>query len=214
MEMSRKIMREGRVLDLIQESAVVNYVAPALMESENGTEEKDGHWVADVWKLGEENLNGRIYTEELAQRLIRENPVTMAYDGHLCDWINGNEYKNAVAICKNLRVEDGVMKTDIEFLECEKEYEAKLKELAFKGIAIGVSSVGYGEYEEDGKTINPETYTIVRILDFVTQPAGEVYATLTSEEAEDAEPVAELSAEAMARKDKLIADFLKKYVRS
>lgn len=211
MDMPKKIMKEGRVLDLIQEKASIHYVKP-LMESE-GAEEKEGKWVADVWKLGEENLNGRIYTEELAQRLVKEGVTTVAYDGHFCDWMNGNEYKNAVATCSNLRVEDGIMKCDIEFLECEKEYEAKLRELSSKGIAIGVSSVGYGEYEADGKTIKPETYEAVRILDFVTQPAGEVYATIATEEAEKSEPAAEMSAEAMARRDKIIRDFYNTFVR-
>ncbi len=105
--------------------------------------------------------------------------------------MNGNEYKNAVATCDNLRVEDGILRCDISFLKCEKEYEDKLKELAERGIAIGVSSVGYGEYEADGKTIKPETYEMVRILDF--------------EEKTDPE---EVSSEAMAERKGIIRDFV------
>lgn len=208
MNVPTKIIAEGRELGLMVESARINYVKPVLAEEE-GAEETNGKWVADVWRLGEENLNGRIYTEELARRLIAENPVTMAYDGHWCDYTNGNEYKNAVATCSNLRIEGGLLKCDISFLKSEEKYEAKLKELAERGVQIGVSSVGYGEYEEDGKTIKPESYQLIRVLDFVTQPAGDVYATLTSEEVEEKmEPVV-MTTEAMAERDGIIRDFIR-----
>ena len=45
-----------------------------------------------------------------------------------------------------------------------------------------MSSVGYGEYLPDGKTINPDTYEVVRLLDFVTSPAGEVYANISQDD--------------------------------
>lgn len=212
MDMPKKIMVEGRVLDLVVESAVLHRIAP-LTESEGDVEKEPGKWVADVWRLGEENLNGRIYTEELADRLIKENPTTPAYDGHFCDWVNGNEYQNAKAVCKNLRKEDGIMKCDIEFLECEKAYEEKLTELYQKGVAIGVSSVGYGEYEADGKTIKPDTYTLVRVLDFVTQPAGEVYATIASEKVEKKDAPVVMTTEAMAERKSVIADFVKNLIK-
>lgn len=209
MKVAEKIIVEGRTLGIMVESASMRYIKPMLTEAE-GAEKEEDKWVADVWKLGEENLNGRIYTEDLAKRIIKENPVTMAYDGHFCDYENGNEYKNAVAVCDNLRIEDGILKTDIKFLECEKAYEQKLRELSEKGVAIGVSSVGYGEYEADGKTIKPESYQLVRVLDFVASPAGEVYATIATEEAEEkTEPIAEMSAEAMARRERIIRDFIK-----
>lgn len=208
MDMPKEILVEGKVLGLIVESANLRRIAP-LSEAEGSTERESGKWVADVWRLGEENLNGRIYTEELADRLIKENPVTPAYDGHFCDWSNGNEYKNAVAVCKNLRKEDGILRCDIEFLECEKDYEEKLTELYNKGVPIGVSSVGYGEYEADGKTISTDSYQLVRVLDFVTQPAGEVYATIASEEVERKDAPVVLTTEAMAERKSVIADFVK-----
>ena len=42
--------------------------------------------------------------------------------------------------------------------------------------------MGYGEYLPDGKTINPDTYEVVRLLDFVTSPAGEVYANISQDD--------------------------------
>lgn len=168
-----KIIKEGRELTLVVESSVL-YKADKLSESTGST--STGKWVCDVWKLGVENLNGRIYTKELAERLVKENYITTVNDGHYADYCNGHEYANAVAVAKNLRVEGDYLKCDLEFLSSSSDYEDKLEELVSKGVAIGVSSVGYGAYSDDGKTIDPESYEVVRIVDFVTMPAGEVYA--------------------------------------
>jgi hypothetical protein len=168
-----KIMREGRELALMTESAQLKRVG-TLTESKD--DKSDAHWECDIWKLGEENLNGRVYTKDLGTRLEKEQPVTIVNDGHYADWCNGNEYLNAKAVAKNVRVDGDMLKCDLEFLAVESEYEKRLEELAAKGVAIGVSSVGYGEYMPDGKTINWETYEVVRLVDFVTMPAGEVYA--------------------------------------
>lgn len=185
MEIARTIFREGRELSLVIEKAQMRR-APEKMEEKAGSTAK---WECDIWKVGEENLNGRIYTEELAERLVKEQPVTIVNDGHFCDYCNGQEYENAKAVASNLRIENGVLKCSLSFLESESAYEKKLEELASKGVAIGVSSVGYGEYDNDGKTIKADTYMVVRLVDFVTMPAGEVYATRIEgeEEPEDEE---------------------------
>ena len=96
--------------------------------------------------------------------------------------MSGKEYGCAKAVVKNLRIESDVLKADIIFLKSEEKYEEKLAELIESGIEIGVSSVGYGEYLPDGKTINPDTYEVVRLLDFVTSPAGEVYANISQDD--------------------------------
>ena len=185
MEIARKILREGRELSLVIEKAEIKKIGK--FEEKSGSS-SSSRWECDIWKLGEENLNGRIYTEELAKRLVKEQPTTIVNDGHFCDYCNGQEYENAKAVASNLRIEGDYLKCDLTFLESESAYEKKLEELTDKGVAIGVSSVGYGEYEDDGKTIKPETYMVVRLVDFVTMPAGEVYANkVDDEEPEDGE---------------------------
>lgn len=169
MDIPRKILREGRELTLVIEKCTLRRGG----KLQEGTGDKTG-WTCDVWKLGEKNLNGRVYTKALAERLVKESPVTIVNDGHFADWCNGNEYENAKAVAKNLRIEGDYLKCDLDFID--EAYEKKLETLSDKGVAIGVSSVGYGEYKADGETIEEETYTVVRIVDFVTQPAGEVYA--------------------------------------
>ena len=145
---------------------------PEIREEEG----KSGKWTASVWKLGERNLNGRVYTAELGERIVKEAPVTLAYDGHDVDWITGQEYDIAKAVCSNPRIEGTELRVDIDFID--EEYQRKLEKLVEKGIAIGVSSVGYGDVDPTTGIVNAATYTVVRLLDFVTMPAGEVYATM------------------------------------
>ena len=147
---------------------------PAVFTESEG--EGKAKWSAPVWKLGEMNLNGRIYPLPLAQRLVAEGRSTMAYDGHDVNWTTGEEYGIAKAVCSNPRIEGTEFWVDIEFVD--KNYEALLSELIEKGIQIGVSSVGYGEMDPMTGMIIPESYELVRYLDFVTMPAGEVYMTM------------------------------------
>lgn len=147
-------------------------ISPKKKTESAGSESK---WSASVWKLGKKNLNGRTYTKELAERICKEGKSTVAYDGHMEDMMTGREYGIAKAVCSNPHIEGNEMRVDIDFID--KEYEGKLLTIMSMGVPIGVSSVGYGEEDEDG-VIDAESYEVVRYLDFVTMPAGEVYATL------------------------------------
>lgn len=131
-----------------------------------------GIWVAPVWKLDQLNLNGRVYPTRLAQRLVKEDRVTGVCDGHEPDY--HQEYKNFVAVAKNPSIKDGEMWVEIEMLD--EAYGKHLEACMEHGLPIGVSSVGYGECDPDG-VVDPDTYELVRYMDFVTSPAGEVYAS-------------------------------------
>ena len=135
-----------------------------------------GVWTATVWKLDERNINGRTYPKALGERIAREGKSTMAYDGHEVDWITGQEYGIAKAVCSNPRIEGNELRVDIDFVD--ESYEALLEKLVEKGIAIGVSSVGYGDVDPMTGVVNEASYVMVRFLDFVTMPAGEVYAKM------------------------------------
>ena len=176
-----------------------------------GLKEKDGSgkWSASIWKLDERNLNGRIYGTELAKRIVAENKVTVAYDGHDVDWRTGEEYGITKAVASNPRIENGELRVDIDFVD--EAYEALLAKLVDKGVAIGVSSVGYGEEDEVGH-VNPASYELVRYFDFVTCPAGEVYATMESKakrkqsEGSEETVVESEASKAMARKRQKVAE--------
>jgi hypothetical protein len=128
-------------------------------------------WSAPIWNIGRLNLNGRLYTEELAKRLVAENKATLAYDSHRHEW--GEAYLAAVAVVRNPHIEGEQLWVDIFFVD--KGYSDKLQAIHEAGVPIGVSSVGYGETDKDG-VVNATTYELVRYLDFVTDPANETYA--------------------------------------
>lgn len=159
--------------NLLIESGTLKVIR-TIQESE-GNPESDV-WTAEVWRLDEVNLNGRVYGTELAQRIVKEGIKTMAYDGHDADWRSGHDFSPAIAYCDNPRIENKCLVVDIHFLESQRENASvkNIRELYKAGLPIGVSSVGYGSMDENG--VIQEDYEIVRYLDFVAMPAGLVYA--------------------------------------
>ena len=124
-------------------------------------------WEAQLWHLGVVNLNGRVYSEPLAQRMIAENKTTVAYDGH--DGDRYGDYGPVKAICKNPHISGEYFCVDVFIID--EAYSKKLEVIAEHELPIGVSSVGYGETDQNG-VVNAATYELVRYLDFVTTPAG------------------------------------------
>ena len=153
-------------------------------------------WTAEVWRLDQINLNGRIYPRSLAERVVRDNTKTMAYDGHDADWRSGHDFAPAVAYCDNPRIDGNALVVDIHFLESQTDCTSvrNIRELYKAGLPIGVSSVGYGSVDENG--IVQDDYEVVRYLDFVAQPAGLVYAEPKTEN-HDPEPEEEPKGEPM-----------------
>lgn len=162
-------------------------------------------WTAEVWRLDQVNLNGRVYTRSLAERVVRDGYKTMAYDGHDADYQTGHDFAPAVAYCDNPRIEANTLVVDIHFLESQKDSASvrNIRELYKAGLPIGVSSVGYGSVDENG--IVQDDYEIVRYLDFVAQPAGLVYAEPKTEK-HDPEPEEQPEGEPMGEPDPAVAE--------
>lgn len=174
-------------------------------------------WTAEVWCLDEVNLNGRVYSTALAERVVRDGLKTMAYDGHEADWQSGHDFAPAIAYCDNPRIENKCLVVDIHFLEGQKNCASvrNIRELYQAGLPIGVSSVGYGSIDQNG--VVQEDYEVVRYLDFVAMPAGLVYAepkeeskTQSDSEPEMDKPVGEPDpAVAEAEKKRAVENFKK-----
>lgn len=141
-------------------------------ESATGGKAIAGAWEAPVWQLDKLNLNGRVYSTELAERIVAQNPITGACDGHDPDY--HQDFQNYKAVCKNPSIRDGQLWVEIYIID--EAYDQLLVRLSDLGLGIGVSSVGFGETDMDG-VVNAQTYELVRYLDFVTSPAGKVYAS-------------------------------------
>ena len=198
-----------KLKQLVEHGGVLH--RPRIAESEGQATESRKKWTASVWKLDQRNLNGRTYPTALAQRLVKENPSTMAYDGHEAASYTGGEYAIAKAVCSNPRIESGELRVDIDFVD--DGYRALLERLIDSGVKIGVSSVGYGWEDEHG-VVDASSYVLIRFLDFVTCPAGEVYATVESKQGEPEHPGAPMgdtgADKAMAERRAKVASELRK----
>lgn len=189
--------------NLLVESGILK-VVKALEESQGNPDSEV--WTSEVWRLDEVNLNGRVYTTELAEKIVKEGAKTMAYDGHDADWLAGHDYEPAVAYCDNPRIENKCLVVDIHFLESQKDSASvkNIRELYKAGIPIGVSSVGYGTINDDG--IVQMDYELIRYLDFVSMPAGLVYAAPKKESETDPEPEPQPAEETVVESDPAVAE--------
>ena len=97
--------------NLLVESGILK-VVKALEESQGNPDSEV--WTSEVWRLDEVNLNGRVYTTELAEKIVKEGAKTMAYDGHDADWLAGHDYEPAVAYCDNPRIENKCLFTSLK----------------------------------------------------------------------------------------------------
>lgn len=126
-----------------------------------------------IWKLDERNLNGRIYTTELAERIITENAITYSYCNHPEEEYS-QDFNSVKAVTKNPRIIEGCLCVDIHLVE--RPFGEKLKAIVEAGSEVGVSSVGYGTLDKDN-VIEEDSYELVRYLDFVLNPSYSVFIT-------------------------------------
>lgn len=162
---------------LIETNMNAKLVKPVLNEA---TGSQEG-WTVQLWNLGEKNLNGRIYTEELAQRLVAENAETLCMDGHENYMA---EYSNAMAHAFSPFIQDNFLCVHFEFID--ENYEKKIQFCLDHNIPVGVSSVGYGTMNAEG-VVTPEDYELVRYFDFVQSPANSTYVAKPVSEPEKEE---------------------------
>ena len=184
---------------LIETNMNPTFKRPVLSESSG---EKGSEWSVPIWNLGERNLNGRTYTEELAQRLVKEAAKTLANDGHFDEC---SEYANARAYAYEPWIENNQMWVKFKFID--SEYEDKIIFCLENGIPVGVSSVGYGSMDAQG-VIDAATYELIRYFDFVNQPANETFVQ-KEEVQEPTEPSTEDEESATAEKAENLRRLLK-----
>lgn len=121
-----------------------------------------------------ENANSRIYSRVLWEIVERKKLAerTVSLMGHPED--DGNP-KDICGVWHNFKVGETCPTADLYLVGQNGEL---ILEAIQAGARVGVSSVGYGTFrEEDGKTVDPETFELERAGDMVLQPSQGVYAT-------------------------------------
>lgn len=174
---SIEISREDIIKEPLQEGV------SSLMEEVQGVKyECVARYRVPVSKVNDPshpNLNGRIYNEELwnnvvsSQKHIWEGCVGLA--DHPANDSDGS-VRDIFCVWHNLGVNKtkGMVEADIHLVG---PYGKLAEEVISAGGKLGFSSSGFGELKEDGKTVDPKTYMLERVSDWVLTPSQEVYGT-------------------------------------
>ena len=155
-------------------------VSSKLKESINSEADPKGWWVP-ISFYNKKNGNGRIYTKKLWENVINNQRDTYVGAPMLTDhpegdsdgspkdicgiWLDAKmdppDY-NGVGLVYGLLVPSGRLGDD-------------LKSHLMNGMKIGTSSSGFGKMMSDGVTVDPDSYMIERLADFVLNPSQGTY---------------------------------------
>ena len=121
-----------------------------------------------------ENLNGRIYPKKLDERIIKEGLAegTLSLADHPED---DGSITRISGVWHNPTMDENFSYGDWYLVG---EYGQLIKETIEAGGKVGISRVGFGEFEEDGKTVKWDTYDCERWGDAVLTPSQQVFATI------------------------------------
>ncbi len=128
-----------------------------------------------IWKLGEKNLNNRVYSKGLAEKVIEKNPKTFCLKDHPED--SDGSVDKIVAVAENPHIKENIFYADAYFVD--EDFEKKVEKIIERGVGLGVSSSAYGDLDEDGNVME-EGFEIERYFDFVLNPSYQVYLTKES----------------------------------
>lgn len=141
----------------------------------------EGYWVPISHYGNYENGNGRIYNTELWENVIDGQRDTYVGSPMLCDHPEGDKDGNPRDICgvwldckMGKPNHDGVGIVYGLLIPSGRLGE-DLKDHLKKGLKVGTSSSGFGKLLSDNKTVDPETYQIERLADFVLTPSQGTY---------------------------------------
>jgi len=156
-----------------------------LIESNGMKETAKRKFRCAISKYDVENLNGRIYSKKLWEKVIKEQKDV--WDGCVClaDHPSGDDdgsVKNIVGIWNNLhfgeKTQEKLVYADITFIG---DLGQKAIDIMEAGGKIGFSSSGFGDLKENSKYIDESTYQIERIADWVLNPSQQVFGFLQDE---------------------------------
>lgn len=121
-----------------------------------------------------ENLNNRVYSKTLWEKVKRNKVAegTLCLADHPTDDTDGS-VKDIVGVWRNFKVNESNCSADLYLIG---KHGKQFLEVLQAGGRCGLSSVGFGELLEDEKTVNPDTYELVRVSDWVLTPSQGVYA--------------------------------------
>lgn len=124
-----------------------------------------------VWRLDKKNLNERVYSKKLAEKVIKSSPVTHGLMNHPKD--EDVNVEKIFCVERNPHIKDGIMWIDAYLVG---DHGQHVQEIIEAGGQVGLSSSAYGDVDDKGNVMEEE-FEIERYADFVDAPSYEVFAT-------------------------------------
>jgi len=137
-----------------------------------------------VSRPGEINLNERIYPHRLWERVFerRQGEGRMGLCDHASETSDqpGGSVKDAFCVWRNLRFNED---RTLVLADCYLfgQWGQHMKDALDATAEPGFSTVGFGDFLDDGKTIDPETYDLDHPADWVLDPSYQVFGNLEDE---------------------------------
>jgi len=142
-----------------------------------------GVYTFPISRPDEVNLNERIYTSKLWENVIKNKMGENSYG--LLDHPEGEgSVKDSFCVWKNIRFSED-RKLIIADAYLFGNNGRHVKEALEAGGNVGLSTVGYGDFKEDKKTIDETSYELDRVADFVLNPSYQVFGTMEDEKTEE-----------------------------
>lgn len=141
----------------------------------------EGWWVPISHYGNYKNGNGRIYNKKLWDNVINTQRDTYIGSPMLCDHPEGDKDGNPKDICGVwLDCKMGQANCDgvgivYGLLIPSGRLGEDLKDHLKNGLKVGTSSSGFGKLMNDNMTVDPDTYQIERLADFVLTPSQGTY---------------------------------------
>lgn len=132
-----------------------------------------------IWRINSPNLNKRTYPRALAEKIVKENKVTVSLDSHPEDDNYVPVIADVIAIGKNPVIEDDILWAYAYFVD--EEVDRKVHRMLDLGFQLQQSSSGLGEVDYNN-TVIVDTYDLERYFDFLIQDSS--YEVYTSKENE------------------------------
>jgi hypothetical protein len=145
---------------------------------------------------GQKNLNGRIYSHALWDRIFAQykDQSTLGLMNHPDD---DGDPKNIWCVWKNLRYNEDRTLGIADCYIIDNEWGKTAIGVLENDGPVGLSSSGLGDFEADGITVDPNTYELERVSDWVLNPSYSVFGTVadkkenTASSNTDAQPIEE-----------------------
>lgn len=170
---SNKLIKKA---DSVALKESLNKIPQRIRESID-SEVPEGYWVPISHYGNYENGNGRIYNTKLWENVIEGQRDVYVGSPMLCDHPEGDKDGNPRDIC-GVWLDCKMGKPNYDgigivygLLIPSGRLGEDLKDHLKKGLKVGTSSSGFGKLLSDNKTVDPDTYQIERLADFVLTPS-------------------------------------------